>query len=76
MREIRFYVWMPVKVVIGRPSGVPGEHYGITIGGYYYGTIVKRAGKWMAYLNPRAEKELTADDIEALGDWIDEAFPD
>lgn len=76
MKELIFHVWMPVRVEISRPSGVPGVHFHVNIGGYHYGTLLKIDGKWVAHLNPKAQKELTADDIQALGDWIDERFPD
>lgn len=76
MREFSFYVWLPIKVRIGRPSGVPGDHYGITIDNYYYGTVVKRNGKWEANLSPNAEKKLSRDDVQAICDWIDEQYPD
>lgn len=71
MREMVFYVWMPIRVTISQPSGVPGAHYEINIGGYHYGSVVKRDGKWVAYLNPKAQKELSADDIQGICDWID-----
>jgi hypothetical protein len=72
----RFYVNMPILVTISQPSGVPGEHYNISIDSYYYGTVVKRDGKWESHLNPNAEKKLSRDDVQAICDWIDEAFPD
>jgi hypothetical protein len=40
------------------------------------GTIEKINGVWVAHLNPKAEEKLTIEDIRAIGDVLDEAFPD
>ena len=74
MKEFSFYVWMPIKVEISHPSGVPGAHYGITIDSYYYGTVAKRNGKWESHLNPSAQKNLSRDDVQAICDLIDEEY--
>lgn len=76
MKEFSFYVDMPIKVTICQPSGVPGEHYNISIDNYYYGTVVKRNGKWESHLIPGAQKQLSRDDIQGICEWIDEVYPD
>lgn len=55
-------------VVIRQLSGL-GNIYQVFIGNYYEGTIVKLNGEWVAHLNLKSD--LTADDIQLLGDIID-----
>ena len=43
----------------------------LIIGGYYCGTIVKQNGKWIAYLNDKSLPQFTTDDIQILGEIID-----
>lgn len=76
MKQFSFTVWPYGEVVVSHPSGVPGDSYWISIAGYYYGKIIKRNGKWVSMLNPGAEKLLSRDDIQAIGDRIDEQYPD
>lgn len=76
MREFRFKVWPYGEVIISQPSGVPGEHFWVSLNGYHYGSVVKQDGKWIGYLNPKGEKELSRDDIQAIGYRIDLVYPD
>jgi hypothetical protein len=75
-KQLIFEIFRPVKVDLSQPAGIPDQCFEITIGGFAYGRLIKRGGKWIAHLNPKGEKELTAEDIKGLCDKLDEAFPD
>jgi hypothetical protein len=45
----------------------------LTIDNFYCRTIVKRNGKWIAHLNDKSLPEFTTDDIQILGEIIDES---
>ena len=69
MKTIEFYrFWgdQKKKVHICMPTG--GEGVQIIVDDLYHGIILKRAGRWVGYLN--ANSELTSDDILILGDII------
>jgi hypothetical protein len=57
------------KMVVIRQLSGSGKIYQVFIGNYYEGTIVKLNGEWAAHLNLKSD--LTADDIQLLGDIID-----
>ncbi|QEC78781.1 hypothetical protein [Mucilaginibacter ginsenosidivorax] len=61
-----------IKVEVGVPSGMEGNTYYVTIDSYCYGSIIKRNGEWVRlHIN---NGELTIDDVQALGERIDEAL--
>jgi hypothetical protein len=59
------------KVNISQPFGTGGDQYHLTIEGFYKGSMWKLEDKWIFYGN--AGNELTSDDIQALGERIDQS---
>jgi hypothetical protein len=57
------------QLMILEPHGAAGV-YQVYIDKYYKGTISKTAGKWVGHLSYNTD--LTADDIQALGEFIEE----
>ena len=59
-----------IKVDVSLPSGMDGDTFVVMIDGYYYGSIVKCNNQWTRlHVN---KLELTVDDVQALGERIDE----
>lgn len=59
-----------VNVFILAPNGMDGDYYMIFINDYLHGSIINQNGKWkILHVNKR---ELTVDDVQALGERIDE----
>ena len=61
------------KVEISQPHQTAVFGLQITIDGYYCGMITKQNGKWIAHLNDKSLPEFTADDIQILGEIIDQS---
>ncbi len=57
------------EVCVSLPNGAPCG-YEITINNFCQGTLFKRDGSWLVYLNRRSE--LSGDDISILQDMIDD----
>lgn len=75
-KRVQYEVWLPVKVDLSQPPGHPGDCFFIAIGGYHQGTMEKINGKWVAHLSPKAWESLTIEDVRAMGDIIDEQYPE
>jgi len=59
-----------VNVDIIAPEGMDGPYYMIFIDNYCYGSIIKCNNQWKRlHVN---QGELTVDDVQALGERIDE----
>jgi hypothetical protein len=59
-----------VNVVIMAPEGMDGAYYMVFIENYCHGSIIKCNNQWIRL---HANKlELTVDDVQALGERIDE----
>jgi hypothetical protein len=59
-----------VNVVIMAPEGMDGAYYMIFIDNYCYGSIINQNRKWVRlHINQR---ELTVDDVQAIGERIHE----
>lgn len=58
------------KVQLTAPSG--GEGVQVIIDNYYQGMLFKRQGKWVGYFNE--DSNLTADDVQILGEMIDNSL--
>jgi hypothetical protein len=75
MKEFRLNFNAPVgdehiKVEICQSNGTDSLCYHINIDNYCYGPIIKRNGEWIRlHVNSR---ELTIDDVQALGELVDE----
>lgn len=74
--RVEYYAWLPFKVVLVQPSGVPGGSYQIYVGNWYFGDMVKKDGEWIAHLSANAWKSVSIEDVRAMGDVIDELSPD
>lgn len=56
-------------VTISQPLGAGGIFY-ITIDNYHHGQMWKRNNEWVGYMADKSE--LTAEDVQILGEMIDE----
>jgi len=75
MRKIEFTANLAgkeVEVALYDPHP-SGKHWQILVAHYYQGSIIKRDGKWIGYLSPNSI--LQADDIQLLGERIDQEYP-
>lgn len=61
------------QVSISQPLGAGGIFY-ITIENYHQGQMWKRNGQWVGYMADKSE--ITAEDIQILGEMIDEEMKD
>lgn len=76
MADITFFgYWGDEKrlVDLGTAYGSPDGSYQIIIDDHYFGVIRKENGKWIGRLNRSGERLFTTDDIQILGDIIDES---
>lgn len=73
-KRVEYYAWLPFRVVLAQPPGVPGESFQIYVGDWYFGDMVKKDGEWIAHLSPNAWKSVSIEDVRAMGDVIDEQY--
>ena len=61
------------KVVVSQPHRTAAAGLHLMMDNYYCGLLIKREGKWTAYLNDKSWYDFTTDDIQILGDLIDKS---